>query len=462
MDRSIFKTAVKEKFLIISLLLLVSVYAYFVSERNQWYLGFYENYQQKKGIYNSIFNFFVINGFIILIDASKAFLQLLFKVKQRRNFDLKKTSFNLAQRIAEDPLLWSENFIKAFVEFSSQILILAIFIPRVFVILGWNGLYIVLGILFSSSGIVILNFGYIKKLIQRISYVHEEKEGNFRKFLELFFSQNAISRIRFDYSKLEEANEYLKKKDILDILTKSIRDVYNNIAIILPFALLYSSFVSDKINWGMLMLLVNLWTQVHLAIIGIAKAFENLIKANVSYRRLKIQEKQKGIGANILIQGLRIIINDNKIIDDFNLITKENEKINIFGENQKGKTTIMKAMQGFCDYEGDIVLPNNIFWIPESPIIPYQFYDLNDEKYSKFIEIFEVDKDLEFENASGSEKWKIIAVYALANNYDWIIWDDPFWGLDAEKYLKTFAEHSNGLIIFSNMKIEDFKVIELE
>lgn len=465
MRGNIFRSSLKELGLIFYITISISIFLYLALARNAWYAEFFKLIINKDSVFNQILKFLAIVLLIVINDVVKSILKVHFISRQRKNARFTQENyFDSAQRISEDGRLWPEKFIYSFDDFFSGIFLVIIFVCRLFLILEKKAEMVATIMICYSSLIFVLNFGYIKNLIQVNLYKYEEKEAKFRRFLSSWFSKKCLKPVEFNDEFFEQARKSMRANYFVRIFVDFLRSIYDNVGLILPFMvfgwLRYGGFVS----FPKLMQLINLWTQIHYGIILISKGLESFVAASVNYQRFQSnfdRKKRVEISDAFKFDNVTIVGRKGVIIKNFDLELQPFDRVNIVLPNRSGKTTLMQAMQGFIQYDGSIRVPKRILWIPEDPIFPEKTHFPKNSMFIKACKFMEVGSDLLFDSASGSEKWKLIAAYALSGDFDYIVWDDPFWGLDASLYLKKFLEKfRGGILIFSTTPIDKLQRLD--
>lgn len=178
-----------------------------------------------------------------------------------------------------------------------------------------------------------------------------------------------------------------------------------------------------------------------------------------SFLNIKEEKEIKFISTgDIEMKNLAISFNNRDYINkNINLIIKEKEKILIKGKNGIGKSTILKILKKYYDYEGSITIgskelkninTSNIIYISQNERL---FKDsiknnicFNTEKnYNETINmtllnnfinksIFKNNLLIEEDNfnISGGEKQKIVLARALINDFDYLIMDECLTEID--------------------------------
>lgn len=170
------------------------------------------------------------------------------------------------------------------------------------------------------------------------------------------------------------------------------------------------------------------------------------------------------------LNNLTISIEDRFLIKNLNLTLNKGDKLAIIGEEGNGKSTLLKAIVGKCDYaKVDGLINTNgyhIGYLPQSINEKYsnstvkEYLFINEEDYYnkinisyKKIEVLNLnDKILNqtINTLSGGEKVKIGILKLLINEYDILFLDEPTNDLDIEtlKWLEKFINNENRPIMF--------------
>lgn len=486
------KLAKKKIYIILAIILSIGIYLYLNFLRNEWYLNFYKAIETRNNINQSVIIFLIIACAIILNDFIKGLMKTKFISQARKkNFTQQiknnendiENDIDYAQRICEDQRFSAEYFINAIDEWLMGIGIICIFVPHMFFLIGANNYSIMLILIGYSSLLFLFNFGYIKKLLQTKLYQFEENEGKLRNFLSIWLNKHAVRPINFSWNYFTLAKKNMEKYFTTKLLINAIQSLYENIGLIIPFIAFYNLYASNKISFPSLFQLINLWTNINFAIKNIAKGIENYICYDITKKRLKnilenvsenisgnISESAKNGDENIVhknnenieLKNITIIIKQKnhsmKIIENFWLQIQKGQRVNIVAKNGMGKTTLMRAMQNMIKYDGTILVPEKTIWIPEQPIITPNFIqEIDNKKFQDNCKIMNLNLNGNpYENLSGAEKWKTIAAYAMC--FEYIVWDDPFWGISNDDYIQTFLENTNTVLIFSQTPIDNMKI----
>jgi len=170
------------------------------------------------------------------------------------------------------------------------------------------------------------------------------------------------------------------------------------------------------------------------------------------------------------IKNLSIKVKDRFLIKDLSFTLHNNDKLAIIGEEGNGKSTLLKAIIGICDYaeiSGSIHFKNHsVGYLAQSVdsetqakrVYDYLFQDEKDyyEKVNTFyqyINKFQLDECITqqyIHTLSGGEKVKLGVLKLLLNEYDILLFDEPTNDLDIEalEWLEGFINHTTKPIIY--------------
>ena len=191
----------------------------------------------------------------------------------------------------------------------------------------------------------------------------------------------------------------------------------------------------------------------------------------------------------INVENISLFRQDIEIIKNFSIKISSGEKINIFGKNGSGKTSLIKIIAGITypssgniSINTDLSYNKDVFYIGhkyglknELSVYDNLNYIMSLNQVNKYIDL---EKELNFYDIKTSVKSivkylshgqkKIISLIALTltDNKLWIL-DEPFTGLDqtiVDKFITKINTHirkSGSVVITSHREKEGFKNIEL-
>tara|TARA_B100001057_G_scaffold298663_1_gene298791 strand:+ start:2506 stop:3099 length:594 start_codon:yes stop_codon:yes gene_type:complete len=196
------------------------------------------------------------------------------------------------------------------------------------------------------------------------------------------------------------------------------------------------------------------------------------------------------VDRNIInVENISLLRQDIEIIKNFSIRISSGEKINIFGKNGSGKTSLIKIIAGITypssgniSINTDLSYNKDVFYIGhkyglknELSVYDNLNYIMSLNQVNKYIDL---EKELNFYDIKTSVKSivkylshgqkKIISLIALTltDNKLWIL-DEPFTGLDqtiVDKFITKINTHirkSGSVVITSHKENEGFKNIEL-
>lgn len=132
---------------------------------------------------------------------------------------------------------------------------------------------------------------------------------------------------------------------------------------------------------------------------------------------------------------------NKKVLDGFNMVIKDKERICLFGESGVGKTTVTRLILGLeKNYSGEITISSNISAVfQEDRLLPFRTVYENLQMFSdsskldyilKELGIYESRNKYPSELSGGMSRRAAIA-RALAVQADTYVFDEPFASLDS-------------------------------
>jgi zinc transport system ATP-binding protein len=153
---------------------------------------------------------------------------------------------------------------------------------------------------------------------------------------------------------------------------------------------------------------------------------------------------------NILeVKNLTILFDKNTVIKNFSFVVSEGEFLTVLGPNGSGKTVLLKTLLGLIsEYSGKVVwskkakvgyLPQGLTQVKvkDSPLSVLEFLSLKNKKKKEISEHLKSVgiKDDSFlkkriGNLSGGQFQRMLMVWALFDNPNVLIFDEPTTGVD--------------------------------
>ena len=154
---------------------------------------------------------------------------------------------------------------------------------------------------------------------------------------------------------------------------------------------------------------------------------------------------------NIILQvkNLRVILDNEKIIDNLSFDLREREILTIVGPNGAGKTVLMKSLLGLLPHQGEILWKKKnikIGYLPQGltrlkvkniPLSVEEFFRLKISSYDKmrtFLELVGIKERNFFKkqigNLSGGQFQRMLVAWVLVNNPQVLFFDEPTTGID--------------------------------
>ncbi len=167
----------------------------------------------------------------------------------------------------------------------------------------------------------------------------------------------------------------------------------------------------------------------------------------------------------------------NKVLENFSLEIKNGDKICLFGNSGCGKTTVLRLILGLeRASNGEIIIKKSIkpaVVFQENRLLPFKtvlenvsLFAENEETAVYHLEALGLKDYLNAypTSLSGGMKRRVAIARALSSNFDYLILDEAFTGLDneniisaSEHILKTTADRPLILVTHSKFEAELLK-----
>lgn len=145
------------------------------------------------------------------------------------------------------------------------------------------------------------------------------------------------------------------------------------------------------------------------------------------------------------VENLGVKLEGEEIIRDLSFEVKEGDVLTILGPNGAGKTVLLKTLLGILPHEGKIkwgkeakigYVPQRLPFIKEVPMSVEDFFRLKEDSKEKLREILDsvgFKKGIlnrKIGNLSSGQFQRILIAWAMINNPDILLFDEPTTGVD--------------------------------
>ena len=189
------------------------------------------------------------------------------------------------------------------------------------------------------------------------------------------------------------------------------------------------------------------------------------------------------------IENINLFKQDVEIVKNFSLKISSGERVNIYGKNGSGKTSLIKIISGITNpSSGKIIINPNLIYNRDIFYIGHKYGLKNELSVYDNIDYIlrlnqkernvDIEKELKFYDVNiqpqrivkylshGQKKIVSLIAPTLLDNKLWIL-DEPFTGLDqsiVDKFIIKIDNHiqtAGSIIVTSHKEKEGFKNIEL-
>ena len=146
------------------------------------------------------------------------------------------------------------------------------------------------------------------------------------------------------------------------------------------------------------------------------------------------------------VKNLSVTINGNEILKDINFTVKEKEVLIILGPNGAGKTMLLRTLLGLVKHTGTITWKSQkISYLPPQERINKQYLlpltveeflglkKINKQNITQILQEVGLNKNIrtqKIETLSTGQFQRMLIAWALADNPDVLVFDEPTTGID--------------------------------
>lgn len=166
--------------------------------------------------------------------------------------------------------------------------------------------------------------------------------------------------------------------------------------------------------------------------------------------------------------------NYNNIFENISFNIDTDWKLGLIGRNGKGKTTLLKLLQGKLEYKGKIIKNVNVDYFPfeiankdrMSIEIVYEIApNIEDWEIIKELNLLNANQEILYKNfnlLSGGEQIKILLISLFLKSDNFLLIDEPTNHLDIEtrNHLVEYLKKKKGFIVVSHDRIFLDKVVD--
>lgn len=178
---------------------------------------------------------------------------------------------------------------------------------------------------------------------------------------------------------------------------------------------------------------------------------------------------------------------DKKVLNGINLEIKEGSIFGLVGINGSGKSTLLRCISGVYEADSGMVMFNerntfkeanirkDIIYVSDDSYFPGNstihtlkdlydsFYELDDERYNKYLKLFDLNEHKQISNFSKGMKRQTSLLFALAIKPKLLLLDECFDGLDPvvrltfKKALVDLLEDEKTTVIISSHNLKELE-----
>ncbi|GKX30070.1 ABC transporter ATP-binding protein [Vallitalea longa] len=356
---------------------------------------------------------------------------------------------------------------------------------------------IYIGIMVLIIGILIIFFNkYFIKYHKKLNRMHLDAEAKFMNLyqntvrgkmsIRLINAEKKISSKLQDKAKdLKSVEDKMGKLESYKIITLDLFS-YTCSTLMIPIACLFSA--RGYMTIPEVILVTQLCRDIVVHISGFGRAVSNLKSHEISLDRvldiMDIDDENNGISLSygeeneplLKYENVRVLYGDKCVLDNISLEFSEGEIVMFSGQSGCGKSSLIKALLGFAEYNGKILykgidirnfsiqeLRKEVSYVPEKADmfegtvldnILYGDFDATREQIMDALSKAAIHKELDMDyevgsegiNLSGGQKQRVAIARSLMKQASVIILDEPTAALDSESekiILETLKELKN-------------------
>lgn len=384
------------------------IYSRFAVIITNWNSDFYNNLQLKNitSISSQVYRYIKLCGISLFVYSLSDYIANLIGLSWRKNLVTTYTEKwiaskhfidpvfpNTDQRIALDTQIFSSNFVHLAHHIMQSSISLFYFLPELWKISSQiyktPGLLMWIAVAMALFSTIIIQTCFIRPL-SKLQQKIEDTDANLRTHLtfmsvnseNILINKGQTREYEYTIDKLHSTLDISYIKTTWSAIVTFVKESNGKINAVLALFLLAPYYLAGQIEFGLLSKTSLSFWYVSSALSFWPAHTKDIAITLSALRRLRTLDKELAIPLqNKLITNnksiLSININNLKIKDkllfkQLNLEFHQGEKVLITGSSGIGKTTLLKTIAGIHnDYQGQISIPQNIWFTSQSVYMPF-------------------------------------------------------------------------------------------
>lgn len=386
---------------------------------------------------------------------------------------------------------------------SSSLIVSLLSVIFILFILLFSSFNLFIFVLICSFIYFLFNYYYIKEENNRLEDLKNKSDDNNSLLIENILGIDTIKNLNIESKIIDKQNKLFEKYIYSYNKYHKSLNIKSIVLLIITYYPIIMLFMNKSMLNGNLLMYYTLIITYFTSINDLNNIYKKFLESKLSLNRLNsLLNYDEKDNSNVILKeinnidfnNVNYIINNKKIINNFNLLINKGDYVLVSGKSGIGKSSIFKLLnKDFIGADKSIFinnidinnikedsLKNNICYVSQDEYIYndtiknniLMFKSINNKELNKVLKVTMIDKFLKTKkinlnymleenghNLSGGERQKILLARTLIRNIDYIVLDETTSEIDIESERKIIenikAEYTSKTLILISHRLSN-------